>query len=304
MGSQRVVTLSPAPHYDLALSTRLLARYHCVLDIDHEDGYTRALQPVSGVPPVLIRATQPAPSAPITLTQLTPSPADGDRLWQQAAHVLALDQDFSAFYQQAATHPKLAPVVAPLIGLTHFRSETVFEALMIVIIEQQISLYAALRAHRALAVWGDQSVVHDGDTYYTFPTPAQIAHADPLELHAVLKITHRRIAIMQGIARELLDGSLPLENLCGQSAPAAYGQLVAIKGIGHWTAAWTLIRACGKYDSIASNDVALRAAVAHYIYDQAGKVSADAVDDAFAPFASYAGLAAYYTLMRWAQAHY
>ncbi|MEO0564858.1 MAG: hypothetical protein AAF125_22315, partial [Chloroflexota bacterium] len=252
--------------------------------------------------PVLMRVTQAVVDAPVVHTFVVgEASADAERV---AARVLGADDDFSPFYTVARADDRLWSVVEPLYGLHHFGAETVFEALSQVIIEQQISLAAALKAQRALAEWGGGRVEYDGHTHYTFPHPERIAEADPMVLHSILKITHRRVETMQRVARDVVCGALDLEALREVDAPTAYKALMAIKGVGHWTAAWTLIRGLGRYDYAAHNDVALRDAVAHYFYDTDERVSADTVAQLFAGYAPYSGLAAFYTLMAWAVARY
>lgn len=296
----RLGTLYPLPPYNLHQTASLLSRYHGVLDHYENNAYLRAVSHADGV--ALIRVTDAGtplnPALDVDLLAGVPAPG----LLARTAHILATDIDLDAFFAYAEQHPRLWHVVEPLIGVRHFRGETVFEALMTVIIEQQISLYAALRAQRAVAVWGGTSVDHDGSTYYTFPTPQTIAAADPAILQATLKITHRRVALMQRIARDVVSGVLDIET--DTDCARAYERLMAIKGVGHWTAAWTLIRGVGCYDYVGHNDVALRSAAAHYFHDSDTRISAEAVQTTFAAYAPYSGLAAFYTLLRWAMDRY
>jgi hypothetical protein len=61
---------------------------------------------------------------------------------------------------------------------------------------------------------------------------------------------------------------------------------------------------------VGHNDVALQAAVNHYFFGGVGRIPAQQVLDAFAPYGDFAGLAAHYTMLRWvldryeANAHY
>jgi DNA-3-methyladenine glycosylase II len=274
-----------------------MARYHGVLDHWRDNAYYRAVRVGGG--PALFRATQPNIDAPLTLETLT-----GPDTTAIASRMLCVDVDFAPFYAIARADNRLWPVVAPLYGAHHLQAETVFEALCLVIIEQQISLAAALRAQRALADWGGLSVTHNGEHYPLFPTPDQLAAADPTDLHAVLKITHRRVAVIQHVAVQVTSGALDLESLRTASDADAYAALMAIKGVGHWTAAWTLIRGLSRYRYAAHNDVALRDAVAHYFYDSEERVPAETVAETFAAYDEHAGLAAFYTLLAWAVAHY
>jgi 3-methyladenine DNA glycosylase/8-oxoguanine DNA glycosylase len=293
--------LTPTAPYDLHLSARLMARYHGVLDLYHPAGYYLRALASDGVP-ALFRADQPAPDAPLTLTFLAGNPTPATQ--QTAARILATHDDFTAFYALARTDDRLWRIVRPLYGLHHLQSETVFEALVLVIIEQQISLTAALRAQRALVSWGGRGVAYQTDHYPIFPSPAQIATTDPATLHTQLKITRRRVAVIHAVAQAIIGGQLDLEGLRKAPVADAYARLMAIKGVGHWTAAWTLIRGMGHYPYAAHNDVALRDAVAHYFYDTDQRVSAATVANVFSAYGPHAGLAAFYTLMRWAVERY
>lgn len=293
-------TLRPPPPYNLPQTARLLSRYHGVLDTYADGAYLRALAHAGGVALVRVQdsGTPAAPALDVDVLAGTPAPS----LLARTAHILAVDLDLAPFFNFAEQHPRLWHVVQPLVGVRHFRGESVFEALMTVVIEQQISLNAALRAQRALAEWGGASVAYDGATYYTFPTPHTIAHADPAALQAVMKITHRRVALMQRVAGDVVSGTLDIET--GTDCASIYQQLMALKGVGHWTAAWTLIRGVGCYEYVGHNDVALRSAAAYYFHDSKARLSAEATQATFDAFAPYAGLAAFYTLMRWAQERY
>ena len=275
-----------------------MARYHGVLDIWRDNTYYRAVR-VDGTTPALFRASQPAPDAPLTVETLA-----GPDATPTAVRILCADVNLAPFYAVARADERLWAVVGPLYGVHHLQAETVFEALCLVVIEQQISLAAALRAQRALAEWSGLFVEHHGDRYPLFPTPEQLAAADPADLHAVLKITHRRVGVLQHVASQIVSNNLNLEALRSHPAADTYKTLMAIKGVGHWTAAWTLIRGLSQYNYAAHNDVALRDAVAYYFFDSDERISADAVAKVFTDYGNHAGLAAFYTLMAWAVAHY
>jgi 3-methyladenine DNA glycosylase/8-oxoguanine DNA glycosylase len=95
-----------------------------------------------------------------------------------------------------------------------------------------------------------------------------------------------------------------LEALRDQPTEIAYTGLMGLKGVGHWTAAWTLIRAQGQYHYVGSADVALRAAVNFYYHGLSGRADRALTDQTFAQYGAFDGLAAYYTLMRWAFERY
>jgi DNA-3-methyladenine glycosylase II len=154
----------------------------------------------------------------------------------------------------------------------------------------------AQAAERWLLAWGGETVEYEGATYYAFPRPERIAAATLDDL-TPLKITFGRMQRLIDLAR----AAETLEALRDQPAEIVYQALVGYKGIGHWTAAWTLIRAQGRFAYVGVNDVALRAAVNAYYFGLSGRADAALVEQTFARYGEHAGMAAFYTIMRWAE---
>jgi 3-methyladenine DNA glycosylase/8-oxoguanine DNA glycosylase len=234
----------------------------------------------------------------IKISLLTQSGAiDEAQLIQQVAHVLAIESpQRAALCSLIQNDARLQAICAPLIGLPMLRAETLFEALICVIIEQQIAWRAAVKAQRWLLEWGGRYLDYEGQRYYAFPTPQQLATATTDDLKP-LKITFKRIELIRHLA-----GKYPLPEFAdiALSTPNdTYHALLKIKGIGHWTAAVITQRVHGTSPFVADNDVALQAAVGRYFYDRTGKVSQQEVSATFAPYGEHGGDAAFYTLVRW-----
>lgn len=203
----------------------------------------------------------------------------------------------AAFYAQV--DERLNAAVMDLFGLTHFQADTMFEALGLTIIEQQIALSMAQKAERwLLATYGD-SIQYEGCVYYTFPTPARIAKLTERDL-TPLKITFRRMRMLIDIAQQVERGTLDLEAMRDQPPAEVHAALVKLKGVGEWTASWATIRGTGAYPYLSSADVALRAAVNRYFFNAPGRASRVDVDALFARYGEHAGAAAYYVLTRYA----
>ena len=109
------------------------------------------------------------------------SQANEARIKRISRHCLGLGRDLSAFYEFAARDPALWRVVAPLVGLPIFCSETVFEALITLIIEQHISWKNALRYQRTLMRLFDSGASLGRAEVYRFPSPRQLARASHSE---------------------------------------------------------------------------------------------------------------------------
>jgi len=227
------------------------------------------------------------------------SSVDEAALWAKVRRILNVEADLKPFYALAQADPVLAQTVTMLYGLHSLQADSLFEALGLTIIEQQITLKLAQTAERWLLTWGGESLVYEGEIYYAFPRPEQIAAASVDDL-LPLKITRGR---MQRLI-DLAQVAETLEVLRDQPAEIAYETLIGFKGVGHWTAAWTLVRAQGYTTYVGAADVALRAAVNSYYFGQSGRADVPIVAETFAQYGKFSGIAAFYTMMRWAAEKY
>jgi DNA-3-methyladenine glycosylase II len=293
--------LRPISPYNFGL-TAGATRYSSVLGIMRDGRFRRALR-VGGQIALIEAEGQGSADVPLIGVRLLASdgPVEPSAALAQTARVLNTRGDLRAFYDYARSDSVLWPVVEPLYGLHGLQTETVFEALMLTIIEQQISLAGAHRAQRWLLGWGDEGITYEGERYSVFPSAERLAQATIDDLTPT-KITFRRMQLMIDLARRELDDSL--ERLRGLPADDAYQHLLDLKGIGRWTAAWTMTRGLDCYRYFGSADVALRAAVNHYYFGAVGRSDADVTDALFARHGQFDALAAWYTLTRWAFERY
>ena len=234
----------------------------------------------------------------LLLTRLNATDIADWRLIDAARRMLGLDRDLSHFYAFAEADKDLWQVVQPLHGMPLMCAETFFEALVTLIIEQHISWRGALRAQQTLLRLAGDCITLDCGVVCDFPTPHRIASLTHEQLKA-LKITDRRIGLIQSIARQVCAGELDLEALRDMDGADAYAQLLQIKGVGPWTAANVIGRAFGDFRYVTANDVALQAAVNHYFHAGVGGKSARQVEDTLVVYGDYAGLAGHFALLRW-----
>lgn len=300
------------PPADLALTFRAASAYQALGHVPstpsslslYSEGeqprYRRAMRVGEAV--VLVELTgEGSMDAPVVRAKLlaTKGTVSEAALYQKIAWMVDPAFDPAPFYVLAATDPVLHTTVEALRGLRMLRFTSVFEALLVTIIEQQIALKAAQKAEIWLAqTYGDR-VEYEGEGYYVYPTPERFAGLSEAEL-APLKITFIRVRRMLDIARREMSGELQLEKLPEHGAEAMYAALVALPGVGHWTAAWAMIRSLGHFLYVGGADVALRAAVNHYYHGIKGRIEIPAMDAVFQRYGEYGGLAGFYTLLRWA----
>ncbi|MCC6804586.1 MAG: hypothetical protein IT319_17010 [Anaerolineae bacterium] len=290
---------SPQPPYDFARTIEA-ARHLFVMGKVVDGAYRRVLR-VGDATALVEIAGSGTVAEPMLEARLLAARGDVDEaaLWAKVRRVANADGDIMPFYECANDDPVLAQTIAMLYGLRSLQADSLFEALALTMIEQQIALRMAQNAERWLLAWGGDSIEYQGETYYAFPRPERIAAAAVDDL-TPLKITFGRM-------QRLIDAAQTaesLEALRDQPTEVAYRALVALKGVGHWTASWTLIRAQGHYAYVGAADVALRAAVNAYYFGGSGRAPVQAVDATFARYDAHSGAAAFYTLMRWAAERY
>jgi DNA-3-methyladenine glycosylase II len=190
--------------------------------------------------------------------------------------------DLGSFAAYAAIEPVLAEVVPALRGFRPPLVPDPFEALVSSITAQQISLRAAFGIrNRLIEAFGERHEVA-----YAFPARERLALARRDELTAV-GFSGRKADYVIGLARSDLD----LDALARLPDDEVKTALVALPGIGEWTADWFLARHLGRPDAWPAGDLALRKAVLHF-YGEGTDVPATG-----ARFSRFANLAAHYLLV-------
>jgi 3-methyladenine DNA glycosylase/8-oxoguanine DNA glycosylase len=189
--------------------------------------------------------------------------------------------DLDAFAAFAATEPVLAELVPTLRGFRPPLVPDPFESLVTSITAQQISLRAAVSIrNRLIEAFGERHAVA-----YAFPTRERLAAARPDEIVAV-GFSRRKAEYAIGLARAELD----FDGLALFPDDEVKAALVALPGIGEWTADWFLARHLGRPDAWPAGDVGLRKAVARFYGDEDIRAVG-------ARFSRFANLAAHYLLV-------
>ena len=298
-----VFSLRPLPPYDLAL-TMNVSRFYAVLGQQHQGAYRRALRAGSGIVLVGIRQTASEPTPVLQAKVLaTTGAVETDALLLKLERLLNLNVDLYPFYEAARNEPVLWQTVQQVYGLRTFAAESLLEAAVLSIIEQQITLRMAHAAERWLLSSVGDNIEFEGQFYSVFPTAERLAALTVDDLR-LLKITTQRMQRILDISRGVADGTLNLDGLRQLPPAEIYPVLRGIKGVGHWTAAWTMIKALGHFVNFGSADVGLRAAVNAYYFGLPGNANREVVDSLLSQYAPYDGIAAFYTLTRWALEKY
>jgi AraC family transcriptional regulator, regulatory protein of adaptative response / DNA-3-methyladenine glycosylase II len=209
--------------------------------------------------------------------------ADGIRAARPEAvarcrRLLDLDADTARIDAHLERDPLLAPLVRRRPGLRVPRATDGFELAVRAILGQQVTLAAARRTGaRLVALCGRPLAEPVGAVTHLFPTAAALADADSL----ALGVPRRRAAAIRALARADLD--------LGPDADrdAATRALLALPGVGPWTASYVAMRALGDSDAFPPGDAAVRRALERLGQD-GRPAAAQRLAERWRPWRSYA----------------
>ncbi len=126
-----------------------------------------------------------------------------------------------------------------------------YGALLHAVVNQQLSVKAGA------AIYGRLKERFGGHT----PTPEQLLADDPEELRLAAGLSRSKVGFMRSLAKHILSGELELERLDDLSDEEVMAELVAVKGIGEWTAHMFLMSHLHRPDVLAPGDLGIRRAI-------------------------------------------
>ncbi len=176
---------------------------------------------------------------------------------QRCRRLLDLDADPDAPAEHLVRDPLLAPLVRAAPGLRLPGTVDGGELAVRAVLGQQISVTAArTAAARLTRALGEPLPAPDGGLTHLFPTPAAIAAAAP---EALPGAPARRRQTLQALAALLADGELAIDP--GSDRAEVRAQLLAIPGVGPWTADYIAMRALCDPDAFLPTDLGVRRAL-------------------------------------------
>lgn len=236
-----------------------------------------------------------------THTRLVPTPSGGSRVTVSIrqddvelsadtdddadfAHIVSatrawldLDTDTDAVARALGDDPLLGPLVRRRPGLRAVGYPDAFEAAIMTVLGQQVSVAAGCTfGGRLTSAYGTASP----SGLLRFPAPAALADAPPEELRAAVGVTRKRAATVQNVARAVVAG-LSLDASADQAALRS--ELLAIPGIGPWSADYLAVRVLRDPDAFTPGDLVARRVMGNPSIRDAERLSA-----AWRPYRAYA----------------
>ena len=176
---------------------------------------------------------------------------------QRCRRLLDLDADPEAVTGYLSADPVLGPLALANPGRRSPGHVDGNELALRAVLGQQVSVAAARRlGARLVAAYGKPLSRPDGPLTHCFPEAETLAAADP----AALPMPRSRALALTGLASALASGELVLDP--GAERDRAEAVLLALPGIGPWTASYIRMRALSDPDAFLPSDVGVLDALA------------------------------------------
>jgi AraC family transcriptional regulator of adaptative response / DNA-3-methyladenine glycosylase II len=211
---------------------------------------------------------------------------------ERVRRLLDADCDPVAVIEAFTGDPLLGPIVAALPGLRVPGAVDGDELAVRAVLGQQVSLAAGrTSAAKLVRAYGEPLPallgLPDGGPTHTFPTADRMAGLDPESLPMPRVRGRALITLCQALA----DRRVRLDR--GADRDAVRESLLAIPGIGPWTADYVALRALGHPDVFLPKDIGIRDALRGLGRDPA---EATRLAAGWSPWRSYAQLYLWHTL--------
>lgn len=208
--------------------------------------------------------------------------------------IFSLDLDLEPFYKQANTDFRLAGPFSRVVGFKPVLAPNVFDAALWAIVGQQVTFtFARTLKHRLQKRYGRALRTESGLVQLT-PEPKTLSRTKVNSLRA-LQLSESKANYIHNLSRAIVSGDLDLESLSRKPYDLAIEELVALKGIGVWTANYILMRGAGHRDALPLGDAGLKRAVRN-AYGLQANPAPDLIEKYAEPFRPYRSL---YTMYLW-----
>lgn len=205
-----------------------------------------------------------------------------------ALRMLGLTADVTVFEARAGRTPELGALVARRRGLRLPLTPTVFDGLCWAIIGQQINIAFASALRREVLGLAGEPI----GEMRAHPPAERVADLT-VDALAARRFSRSKAEYLIGAAAAAASGALAVESLADASAVTAERNLERLRGIGQWTARYTLMRGAGFADCAPVGDVALAAALQR-LTAAAERPMPDQVDALMRPFAPHRSIATFH----------
>lgn len=207
---------------------------------------------------------------------------------ERTRRVIDADCDPLAIDDELGADPIIGPLVRRDRGLRLPGHVDGAELALRTVLGQQVSVAGARAvAGRLVAEHGTPVATTIPGLTHVFPSPGRVAQIDP----GSLPMPRARGRALVGLAEALSNGAVSLDR--GSDRELVRTELLALPGIGAWTADYIAMRALGHPDVFLGSDVGVRSASIALGHEPAEVIAAS---DRWRPWRSYAVMHLWNTL--------
>lgn len=259
--------LAPVPPYNFHLQWKF---FHSPREPQPEiycNGlWKRAFKLGNTLLPVTVASTGTVEKPKLTVTAFSQLNAEQKKaLADKITDIFRLKENLSEVYAFMEKYETLRRIKKELYGLKPPGiGATIFEGIVRVILQQQISLKVAYVITGALVKKFGEKVQINSETFYDFPSPQKLAKADENELRKC-KLSRQKARYVKEFASAVAQG-YDLEKLKEMSNEDVIEELTKFNGVGIWTAELVLIAVLGRMEVCVPNDLGARKAVSHFYF--------------------------------------
>jgi 3-methyladenine DNA glycosylase/8-oxoguanine DNA glycosylase len=203
-----------------------------------------------------------------------------------------LDANLQEFHAMAEEDPILRDLVPRRPGIRLPQLVDPFEGICRAILGQQVSVTAAsTMVDRLVRLLGEPAPDLGSSFFLSFPPPSAVAAAGP-EALASTGLTRAKANALHTVAKAAAEGQLDFERLRRGTAEASHAALVALPGIGPWTASYVRMRTLGDRDAFPASDLGVVKAL-RALLPQGDRLTIEEIvslGESWRPWRSYATL--------------
>jgi len=269
----------------------LRRRFGNTVDVWQDETYRRVLAINDRA--ILVEVTQEKARLDITITGTNLDTAVKQATTTALERLLGIRHDLSNFYNFASRHPRLNNLATQFRGLKAPRFASVFEGVVNGISCQQLSLTVGIIILNRLA---ERCGLLFGPAMYAFPRPEDVARLNESDLRMLGYSANKARALIE-LSGSIVEGRLDLRELERLDNQECFERLVALRGVGRWTAEYVLLRGFGRTDVFPGDDVGARKNLERWLRLRK-KLDYDRVQRVLSKWKGYGGLIFLHLLLK------
>ena len=217
-----------------------------------------------------------------------------EKVIEKIKWVFATEYDLRPLYEFMESDPILKGVKNNNYGLKPGYYSTVYEGIIVAIVQQQISLKIASRMVSLIVrKYGDRVKIVDRE-FWEFPSPEELAEATVKGLREC-KLSGRKAEYIRDFSGVVAREGFNPENLKGYDYEEIVEKLTSFRGMGRWTAESVIVTSIGLDNVNPAGDLGARKAISHFYNDD--KLMSEAeVREFTEPWGKYKGCITYYLI--------